>query len=163
MSLSLPAPSPLFIKNSFIGSVTRKCKLKLTYKLLRFFLRSITVDFGVRHPHLPKICLLYHHSCLAEVSFSQFSAHKQTSNVLDAFKQYFSLQENTLHSSLYSKCLIFFHQIFFIGTKKTKWFSQFLLIDSDTVNCKTSCVPTPVVTLVSDPGLRPQSVFTSCS
>lgn len=59
MSLSLPSPSPLFIQNSFTGSVMRKCKLKLTYKLLRFFLRSMTVDFGVGHPHLPKICVFF--------------------------------------------------------------------------------------------------------
>lgn len=90
MSLSLPAPSPLFIQNSFIGSVTRKCKLKGVYKLLRFFLRSITVDFGVRHPHLPKICILYHYPCLAKVCFFQFFAHKYTSNNLDAFEEYFS-------------------------------------------------------------------------
>lgn len=109
MSLSLPAPRPLLIQNSFIGSVTRKCKLKLTYKLLRFFLRSMTLDFGVRHPHLSKICVLYHHPCLAKISFSQFSAYKWTSYALKFFEEYFYLQENILHLSSKSKCLIFFH------------------------------------------------------
>lgn len=158
MSLSLPAPSPLFIQNSFIGSVPRKCRLKGVYKLLRFFLRSITVDFGVRHPHLPKICVLYHYPCLAKVSFSQCSAHKCTSNNLDAF------EENTLRFSFYSKCLIFFHQIFFMSTKKTKVLSQFLVIHNDTMNYKSfMCVLVLVVTLVSAPGLHSQAVFISHS
>lgn len=38
MSLSLPAPSPLFIQNYLMASVTRKHQLKLMNKLIRFFL-----------------------------------------------------------------------------------------------------------------------------
>lgn len=158
MSLSLPAPRPLLIQNSFIGSVTRKCKLKLTYKLLRFFLRSMTLDFGVRHPHLSKICVLYHHPCLAKMSLSQFSAHKWTSYALKFF--WGILLSSGEHIAFVIKVKMpHFLSSVSMGTKKTKWFSQLLVMDNDTMNCKSfMCVPVLVGTLVSAPGLHPESV-----